>query len=187
MTKKLIYWISICLVTWSCESRVFVIPTPAMEGTLPVGSKIFVGFDEPQRNDIIVFKFPEDKSTPYVKRVVAIPGDTLTIVNAEVFINGARQNYPSTIQHGHILKTDEVLRDRFFEERNISEHFRNAIGYVIMVSDEQAEELRTLSFVRSVEKEIVSPDFVEPYAQIKVFNEWNRDHFGPLYMPKPVM
>ena len=52
-----------------------------------VNTKIFPG-TEPQRGDVVVFRYPMDESVDYIKRVVGLPGDTVTYVNKELRING---------------------------------------------------------------------------------------------------
>jgi signal peptidase I len=50
-------------------------------------------FKEPKRNDIIVFKAPKDPDKEYIKRVLAIPGDTIEIINKIVYLNNIPLNY----------------------------------------------------------------------------------------------
>ena len=82
----------------------FEIPSASMEETLLVGDRLlankvaFAGnngdgwgllpYKEVRRGDIIIFKFPYPPHIHYVKRVVAVPGDQLKIVNRQIFING---------------------------------------------------------------------------------------------------
>src|ERR1035438_830111 len=55
---------------------------------LPViNKKIFENHD-PQRGDVIVFRYPKDTSVDYIKRVVGVPGDELSFRNQQLFING---------------------------------------------------------------------------------------------------
>jgi signal peptidase I len=59
---------------------------------------------EPQRGDVIVFKYPKDLSVNYIKRVVGIPGDTLEIKNKVVHING--NPITPTEMEGTAIKND---------------------------------------------------------------------------------
>jgi len=82
----------------------FKIPSGSMKPTLTIGdhllvnkfvygpripftdTRIFNG-KEPKRGEIIVFKFPEDESKDFIKRVVGLPGDKIEIKNGKLFIN----------------------------------------------------------------------------------------------------
>ncbi|MEI2768218.1 MAG: signal peptidase I [Nitrosomonas sp.] len=44
--------------------------------------------NEPKRGDVLVFRYPEDPSIDYIKRVVGIPGDVITYHNKRLTING---------------------------------------------------------------------------------------------------
>jgi signal peptidase I len=55
---------------------------------LPVVNKKIVSLDDPQRGDVMVFRYPLDPSTDYIKRVVGLPGDEVSFHNQKVFING---------------------------------------------------------------------------------------------------
>jgi signal peptidase I len=54
---------------------------------VPFSEKWLVRFNEPQRGEIIVFKYPEDMSTFFIKRIVGMPGDKIEIKDATLFIN----------------------------------------------------------------------------------------------------
>jgi signal peptidase I len=73
---------------WLVEG--FQMPSGSMVPTLLVGDQMFVkkGHDV-ARGDVVVFEFPMDRSTDYVKRVVAIGGDTIEVTRGVVSINGA--------------------------------------------------------------------------------------------------
>lgn len=55
---------------------------------LPVIDKKILETGEPQRGDVFVFRFPEDPDVNYIKRVIGLPGDTITYANRTLFING---------------------------------------------------------------------------------------------------
>jgi len=85
--------------------QAFKIPSGSMIPTLLIGDHILVNklvygvrvpftslrfprLADPERSDVIVFVFPEDRSKDFIKRVVAVGGDTIEIKNKQVFING---------------------------------------------------------------------------------------------------
>ncbi|MFP4056808.1 MAG: signal peptidase I [Candidatus Brocadiia bacterium] len=87
--------------------EVFKIPTKSMEPTLlgdPLyGDKILVNkfaydFQDPDRWDVIVFKYPENVSRNYIKRVVGLPGETIEIRDGDVFIDGHIARKPWRVQ-----------------------------------------------------------------------------------------
>src|SRR3990167_7748031 len=70
----------------------YKIPTGSMRPTFLEGDRIFVDkvsyrFHEPQRGDIIVFKYPLDPKKDFVKRLVGLPGDKLEIRDGKLILN----------------------------------------------------------------------------------------------------
>ncbi len=70
-----------------------VVPTGSMESTVPAGSRIMgfrlaYTFSDPQRGDIVIFKFPDDESVDYLKRIIGLPGETVEIIDGKVYIDG---------------------------------------------------------------------------------------------------
>lgn len=55
---------------------------------LPVLHTKFVDIGEPERGDVVVFRFPRDPSVDYIKRVVGVPGDQIRYYNRVLYING---------------------------------------------------------------------------------------------------
>lgn len=89
--------------------QAFKIPSGSMKDTLLIGDHILVNkfiygvkapfikktmisINDPQREDIIVFEFPEDPSKDFIKRVIGVPGDVIEIRNKKLFVNGASVN-----------------------------------------------------------------------------------------------
>ena len=68
-----------------------VVPTGSMLNTIQEGDRIIASRlayknDDPQRYDIILFKYPDDESQIYVKRVIGLPGETVQIVGGVVYV-----------------------------------------------------------------------------------------------------
>ena len=57
---------------------------------LPVLDRKIVELGSPQRGDVVVFRYPEDPSTPFIKRVVGLPGDRIRYANKQLYINGEK-------------------------------------------------------------------------------------------------
>lgn len=55
---------------------------------LPVIDTKIISYKEPRRGDIVVFRYPEDPSIPYIKRVIGVPGDHIEYRNKIIYING---------------------------------------------------------------------------------------------------
>ncbi len=70
------------------------VPTGSMENTIMPGDNL-MGFrlayllEEPERGDVIFFYFPDDERQKYVKRIIGLPGESVLIVQGEIYINGS--------------------------------------------------------------------------------------------------
>jgi signal peptidase I len=60
---------------------------------LPIINKKIVDLNDPERGDVMVFKYPRDPSLDYIKRVVGVPGDKISYQNKRLFINGKPVQY----------------------------------------------------------------------------------------------
>ncbi|MCI8993828.1 MAG: signal peptidase I [Eubacterium sp.] len=71
-----------------------VVPSTSMEDTIQVGDRM-IGFrlsyikNPPKRYDIVIFNYPVDKSQKYIKRVIGLPGETVEIRDAHIYIDGS--------------------------------------------------------------------------------------------------
>lgn len=94
--------------------QAFKIPSGSMKETLQIGDHILVNkfvygikmpftqktlipLDDPQRGDIVVFKFPEDPDKDFIKRVIGVGGDTIEIQDKKVFVNGKPAEYEQAV------------------------------------------------------------------------------------------
>ncbi len=81
---------------------------------VPFTGKILIPIKSPKQGDVVVFRFPKDRSVDYIKRVIGTPGDTVQIKDKRVFINGK----PIDDSHAHfsssaVLSAKVSPRDNF--------------------------------------------------------------------------
>ncbi|MEY3342867.1 MAG: hypothetical protein RL090_551 [Bacteroidota bacterium] len=151
------------------------------------------GFQKIKNDDVVVFNYPMeddrpiDKQTHYIKRCIAIPGDTISISDGFVSINSK----PAKSQEGGQFMYDVIasgpgLNPRFIEKIGASEAGPGNVegSYRLFMTEEAAKELKKVPDVVSVERYIAPKGVYEPY----VFHgnpsiPWNVDNFGPLFVP----
>jgi len=100
--EALIIAVLLALVIRTFVVQAFKIPSGSMLPTLQIGDHILVNkfiydFEPIRRGDVIVFKFPQDESRDFVKRVIGLPGETLEIRSRQVLINGTPLSEPYAV------------------------------------------------------------------------------------------
>lgn len=94
LTKGFLAFLFVILLIHNFIVTIFIVSGPSMDTTLHdrdgvLVNRILYAFTTPQRGDIVVVRYPGDpERSYYVKRVVALPGETLTIADGKVHING---------------------------------------------------------------------------------------------------
>ncbi len=105
MIRELISWVEVIVIAialaWVLNTFVIInatVPSGSMENTIMPGDRLFglrltYYFSDPQRGDIAVFHYPVDealgKKTNFIKRVIGLPGETVEIRDAKIYINGS--------------------------------------------------------------------------------------------------
>lgn len=79
--------VAVALVLKYCVIANAVVPTGSMLNTIQEGDRVIASRlayvkDDPQRYDIVIFKYPDDEKQYYVKRIVGLPGETVEVVTA---------------------------------------------------------------------------------------------------------
>ncbi|WP_026896822.1 signal peptidase I [Daejeonella oryzae] len=154
------------------------------------------GLSEIKRNDVIVFNYPMEADSPYnrpvdkrenyIKRCIGIGGDTLRIINAQVYINGKPAETPQFGETNYAVKSDGTdFNPQKLEDMDIEVQRATEDDYYFNMTAAQAETIKNWENVKSVIPVIRPINEFEP--QIFPHNQrfkWNEDNFGSVIIPK---
>jgi signal peptidase I len=187
-TEALIVAAILALIIRTFIVQAFKIPSGSMEDTLLIGDHLLVnkfiygmqvpGLDgrfltirEPERGDIVVFEFPEDrgqsfwKRRDFIKRVIGIPGDTVEIRDKKVFVNGVPYVTPEAVfKDGTIIAGG---RDNLPPVKVPAGHY-----FTMGDNRDRSYDSRFWGFVRN--------DEIKGLAFIKYWS-WDSDNFRPRF------
>ena len=137
--------------------------------------------------DYPILVHPMDKTDNYIKRCVGIAGDTLKIIDAQVYVNGKLSELPKMSQTQYYAKTDgSEFNPLLFEDINPDDKQRVTNNeYIFNVTKERAVEIKKLpsiiDFTQVIDQKNTQGQQVFPSDErIK----WNQDNFGPIIIPK---
>jgi len=121
--------------TWVVQA--FKIPSGSMEKNLLIGDHILVNkfiygpavspleerllpIRKVRRGDVVVFKYPEDPSRDFIKRCMGLPGDTMKMIDKDLYINGRHVNDSSFTWY---VDAESYPRDLFFHPKRVRDNF----------------------------------------------------------------
>ncbi len=121
---KMILWV--LLVVFILDGIIFInakIPSGSMENTVMTGDRIFgfrlayginvdflehdlitIPMKDPERFDIVIFRYPENEKELYIKRIVGLPGESVEVKKGEIYINGEQIEQPFMEREGQAEK-----------------------------------------------------------------------------------
>ena len=173
--KMIIIVVAIVLVINNVVLINAKIPSPSMEKTIMTGDRIFgfrlaygINLDlfgheiskkvkDPERFDIVIFKYPDDESQLFIKRVIGLPGETVSFVGGKVYINGEPLDESAYLDDtvetdcGEEDKTFTVPEDSYFmlgDNREISLDARYWKHTYITTDDMKSKEILIIPFHR---------------------------------------
>jgi signal peptidase I len=155
------------------------------------------GLSKIEKGDIVVFNKPDEADPSYnkpvdvrtnlIKRCQATPGDVLTIVDAQVYINGKPVPIPENSQTSYTVITDNIdINPQILHDLKIEVLQQNGINsYLMVIPNRNLATFENYPFIKSVTP-VVQPagmydEAVFPHNQKF---KWNQDNFGPLILPK---
>jgi signal peptidase I len=164
--------------------QAFKIPSGSMLETLQIGDQILVNkfiygvkipftngktlipVKDPKRDDIVVFKYPEDPSKDFIKRVVAVGGDTLEIIDKQLFIN----DKPVEKKPFAVYNEDRIIPGNFSTRDNLRKITVPANKLFVMGDNrDNSHDSRFWGFV----------DLTEVRGEaFMIYWSWNKEDFG---------
>ncbi|MCC6724552.1 MAG: signal peptidase I [Saprospiraceae bacterium] len=128
---------------------------------------------------------PIDKKDHYIKRCIGLPGDSLKIVNRQVFINGEAAKNPSQMQFLTVIKTaNGTINDEKLDEIGV-DVFEKINGNIFATTETQRAKIKEMMPDATIE--LIDyphqPGALYPHDEAN-FPNWTNDNFGPIYIPK---
>lgn len=131
--------------------------------------------DKVERNDIVVFNYPIDdvviaQKSNYIKRCVAIPGDTVSMVDATLFVNNAPAYHEATFRKFYRVQAKAQMRVSPSKIKTFGAELSGNLSqndYLINMTDDQAASMKNWPEVQ----------VVEPYVLPAGYNEFSRTPF----------
>lgn len=134
---EIISWLLVIVVAVALSifiTKVIIIKTEIISGSMistlkvddkVIGNRMAYWFKDPARGDIIFFKFPDDESKIYVKRIIGLPGETVEVKDGVVYVNGEvlSENYLKEPMEQEDFGPYNVPEGRYFvmgDNRNVS-------------------------------------------------------------------
>lgn len=129
--EAIIVALILALIIRTFVVQAFKIPSGSMEPTLKIGDhllvskfiygilnpfsgEVWVTLGEPQRYDVVVFRYPRNPSQDYIKRIIGLPGETVEIRDKRVYIDGQPLDDPRAVfRDEEIMPPSRQPRDNF--------------------------------------------------------------------------
>ncbi len=173
------------------HQRIWGTDIPSYVDFIQLPSYRMPGLGTVKRNDVIVFNLPTDNHpidlrANYVKRCIGIPGDTILIDNAIVYINREVQvNLDNTeFCYKVYTRNNTAINTRVFRKCEINKFSRTAVGYKIYTTEASAVKLRKFPFIDNVQLDVTTKNVPEEGIYPSDIFSWNNDFYGPLMVPK---
>ncbi len=123
---------------------------------------------------------PVDKRENYIKRCVALPGDTLQIIDAQLFVNGEISTEIPFAQQCYTVRTSSPLSSYALQKLGITELSSGGNNYFMPLTAQMIEELEKMPNVVSITP-YRAMEQTFPYSDKYT---WTADNFGPLWIPQ---
>ncbi|MCK5027000.1 MAG: signal peptidase I [Candidatus Pacebacteria bacterium] len=150
----------------------FIVHGASMDPTFATGQYLIIDeisyrFEEPKRGDVVVLRYPKEPNKFFIKRIIGLPGETLTIKNGNVTITDKNTEIPFAIEEPYVIHTKTDHSDDEIIELSNTESNRE---YYVM-GDNRAASLDSRSWGTLPERLIVGKALIRlfPFDKIDIF------------------
>ncbi|MFI3270001.1 MAG: signal peptidase I [Rikenellaceae bacterium] len=133
-------------------------------------------------SDYTVITRPVDKRENYIKRLVAMPGDTVQIIDSRLFVNGKAENSPEEKQYIYLVRTSSPISEAVFKRLGITEAAGNGSIYQMPLTEAKRKEIAKLPNILMMEQYIAEDANADVFPSDSRYG-WSADQFGPLWIP----
>ena len=163
--------IVLALVIRTVVVQAFKIPSGSMLPTLQIGDHILVNkflywFTDPQRGDVIVFKFPQDEGRDFIKRVIALPGEKVEVRGKQVYLND------KPLRELYAVHQDRAIQESRLSPRDTYGPVMVPPGQLFMMGDNRDYSMDSRFWGFLDMKKIRGKAFI-------IYWSWDRDRFRP--------
>lgn len=150
------------------------------------------GFNTIHRNDVLVFNFPDDEKTYFIKRCIALPGESIHITSGKTIVDDLEIDKPLTSKSNYIfyLKNSTPF-SKLMDSLNIQSYgfypCTNGISTVASISNEQMVQFENKEFIDSIRLVNILYDSIPRCFPHHPNYKWTIDNFGALVVPKSGM
>lgn len=125
--ESILWAVALALIIRTAVIQSFRIPSGSMEDTLVIGDCLLVNkfiygvkvpftdlrspsIRDPKRGDVVVFRYPEDRSKDFIKRLIGVPGDEILVRDKRVYVNGILYQNPHEVHKDPQIEPRELSR-----------------------------------------------------------------------------
>lgn len=193
--KQILLAVVLALIIKTSIVEAYKIPSQSMEDTLLVGDFLlankfiygariplvnwrFPALRDPQPGDVVIFIYPGDMTTKYIKRCVAVAGDTVLLKDKQLFVNGEPFAFEENAKYEDTNASGDLRIESSFDE--YMEAYKE---YVDRVYGRGSNKILTVreyfNFLESLRY-----DRMNRFYHSGIMTEIQKDHFGPVIVEK---
>jgi signal peptidase I len=175
-----VFAVGLALVLQAFVVKPYRIPSESMVPTLEISDRVLVNrflyhFREPQRGDIVVFRWPVDDKTVFIKRLIGLPGDTIRLQDGDVYVNDEKLDEPYVAtEGGQQVPTEPIIvgdGSTMVPSWSLNEPYTVPEGQYFMMGDNRLHSDDSRKWGTVPEANIIGEAF---------FRYWPLDRIGPI-------